>query len=228
MRKRSLTSICRGVLGISLILAPASVQAGEKTIAQLSLAKAGMHLVANVGQRGADLVCMSLALYHEARGEPLEGQVAVAATILNRVASRAYPNSVCGVVFENAELANACQFTFACDGRSDMPRNPMAFARMVKLSALILSVAHTPAAQAGTDAKRHRIRRILGRFILATHYHRHDVNPSWSKRMGRIARVGNHVFFRSLRVLRLIPDTTRHDNVRVFVSVGVRSSGMQL
>ncbi len=228
MRKQLLTRICLGVLSAACLSAALPAQADEGANAQLSLARAGLRQALRMGQQGADLACMSLALYHEARGEPLEGQVAVAATILNRVASRAYPDSICGVVFENAKAFNACQFTFACDGRSDMPGNPVVFARMVRLSARILSVARTPAAQSRTDAERQKIRRILRRFILATHYHRHDVYPSWSRRMGRIARVGNHVFFRSLRVLRLIPDTTRHDNVRVLISAGERLAGLQL
>jgi spore germination cell wall hydrolase CwlJ-like protein len=152
--------------------------------------------------------CLALALYHEARGEPLAGQIAVAATILNRVASRAYPDSICGVVFEGALRPTGCQFTFTCDRRSDMPRNLRVYWRLHRLSGEILAVSRGEASGIPV-ARRALIRATLQRFVLSTHYHRHDVYPSWSRRMGRIARIGNHVFFRSHRVLKRIPDEQR-------------------
>ncbi len=164
--------------------------------------------VAATGREALERTCLALALYHEARGEPLVGQIAVAATILNRVASRAYPDSICGVVFEGALRPTGCQFTFACDRRSDWPRNLPVYARMHRLAGQILAVAqgradHVP------EARQVLIRATLHRFVLSTHYHRHDVYPAWSRRMGRIARIGNHIFFRSHRVLRRIPDSQR-------------------
>ncbi|WP_270180572.1 spore cortex-lytic enzyme [Alkalihalobacillus sp. CinArs1] len=47
-----------------------------------------------------DIKLMANAVYGEARGEPYEGQVAVAAVILNRVQSSSFPNTVSGVIFE--------------------------------------------------------------------------------------------------------------------------------
>jgi len=49
--------------------------------------------------------CLALALYHEARGEPHEGQVAVAQVVRHRVASADYPDSYCGVVFQAGQFA---------------------------------------------------------------------------------------------------------------------------
>ena len=50
-----------------------------------------------------------------------EGQLAVANVIINRALSKKYPSSICGVVFQNADKGRyKCQFTFACDGRSDI------------------------------------------------------------------------------------------------------------
>ena len=68
--------------------------------------------------------CLAEAVYFEARGEPVRGQIAVAQVVLNRVFSGYYPNNVCGVVYQNAHRHLACQFTFACDGIRDMVNEP--------------------------------------------------------------------------------------------------------
>ncbi|MBE7220453.1 MAG: cell wall hydrolase, partial [Caulobacteraceae bacterium] len=62
--------------------------------------------------------CLSEAVYFEARSEPEEGQAAVAQVVLNRVMSGLYPPSICGVVFQNQQRRNACQFSFACEGHA--------------------------------------------------------------------------------------------------------------
>ncbi len=67
----------------------------------------------------SELKCLATAIYFEARGEPEEGQLAVAQVVLNRVKNPAYPNTICGVVYQNKTKRNRCQFSFACDGRSD-------------------------------------------------------------------------------------------------------------
>jgi Cell Wall Hydrolase len=61
--------------------------------------------------------CLADAVYFEARGEPLRGQMAVAQVVMNRVFSGYYPNNVCGVVYQNANRHLRCQFTFACEGK---------------------------------------------------------------------------------------------------------------
>ena len=62
--------------------------------------------------------CLAEAVYFEARSEPEEGQAAVAQVVLNRARSGLYPSSVCGVVYQNRHRHLACQFTFACEGKS--------------------------------------------------------------------------------------------------------------
>jgi hypothetical protein len=62
--------------------------------------------------------CLANAIYFEARSEPLKGQIAVAQVVMNRVFSGFYPNDVRGVIYQNAHRHLACQFTFACDGKS--------------------------------------------------------------------------------------------------------------
>jgi hypothetical protein len=63
-----------------------------------------------------ELWCMASAIYFEARGESYRGQVAVGQVVMNRVAHRLYPDTICAVVFQNQSKRNACQISFACDG----------------------------------------------------------------------------------------------------------------
>ena len=77
---------------------------------------------------------MALAIYHEARGETITGRMAVARVILNRTRSRAYPDTICGVVFQGAQRPFRCQFSFACDDLPDAPRDKRAWRKAVKLA----------------------------------------------------------------------------------------------
>ncbi|NNF77882.1 MAG: hypothetical protein HKN05_07615, partial [Rhizobiales bacterium] len=82
--------------------------------------------------------CLALALYYEARSEGAEAQFGLAKVIMSRVKSPRYPNTICGVVYQNAHLIGNCAFSFACDGRLERPQNRVAWAksRIVALSAL--------------------------------------------------------------------------------------------
>lgn len=122
--------------------------------------------------------CLAEAIYHEARGEPTLGQLAVANVILNRVASDQYPDSVCGVVHQNKHRRLKCQFTYACNGRSRKPK-PGAFwdkARRVATQAM--------------SGKR-KILAVKG----ATHYHADYVNPGWGRSMKVVKKIGRHIFY---------------------------------
>lgn len=122
--------------------------------------------------------CLASAVWYEA-GNSLAGQRSVAQVILNRATHPAFPNSICGVVFQGSERTTGCQFTFTCDGSIDR-RTPSqaawARARLVAASALAGSVDPT-----------------VG---LATHYHTDWVVPYWSSSLDKIAQVGTHLFFR--------------------------------
>jgi hypothetical protein len=124
--------------------------------------------------------CLQQAIYFEARGEPYEGQQAVAQVIMNRVFSGFYPHDVCGVVFQNAEHHLACQFTFACEGKD-------------------LSKIEEP--DMWDQAKRIANDELDGKFWLAdvghaTHYHAYWVHPSWVHEMVRLFKFGVHTFYR--------------------------------
>ena len=91
----------------------------------------------------AEKRCLAEAIYFEARSEPIRGQLAVAQVVVNRLKNPAYPGTICGVVYQNRQYRNACQFSFACDGVRDVirdhpawerPRNSLAPSSMAKRS----------------------------------------------------------------------------------------------
>ncbi len=123
--------------------------------------------------------CLAEAVYFEARGEPVMGQVAVAQVVLNRAFSGKYPNTVCGVVYQNAHRHLACQFTFACDGIRDVIREPDMWVRAKKIAAEML------------DGKL-----WLPEVGKATHYHATYVHPGWVSEMKKMHKLGVHIFYR--------------------------------
>jgi spore germination cell wall hydrolase CwlJ-like protein len=154
-------------------------------------------LAARVRAPRIDVTCMAAALYHEARGEITTGQLAVARVILNRVRSKVYPNSICGVVYENAHKHKRCQFSFACDGRPDYPRNAKSYGEMVSLAHAVLDRSGTDLLLP-TNPSEYR----TGNFDEITHYHTTAVNPFWAAKIKTIGQIGNHIFYRSDRVAR--------------------------
>ena len=127
---------------------------------------------------GKQWQCLSEALYFEARGESIKGQVAVAEVILNRVDSPAYPDSVCGVINQGTGRKFACQFTYTCDGRSESINEQFAYERVAKVARLVMD----------------GLPRNLTKG--ATHYHTTSVRPSWSRKFPKTAKIGSHVFYR--------------------------------
>lgn len=131
-----------------------------------------------VVERSPRWQCLTEALYHEARGESVLGQIAVAEVILNRVDSRAYPDSVCGVIGQGANSGRACQFSYKCDGKSDAPSEHEVYDHLGKIAWLML--AGKPRILTGD----------------ATHYHTTSVRPKWSRKLVKTARIGDHLFYR--------------------------------
>ena len=127
-----------------------------------------------------ELTCLSTAIYFEARGESYLGQVGVAQVILNRVASPAYPDTICDVVYQNAHVRNACQFSFACDGIRDVIDEPRAWRWAKRVARSVLF----------------RQNRIVN-LREATNYHATYVSPGWAGHMRRLIRIGLHVFYRA-------------------------------
>ena len=123
--------------------------------------------------------CLAAAVYYEARGEPRTGQLAVAQVVINRVKSSNYPNTICGVVFQNEQMRNRCQFSFACDGKPERPRPGRTWRAALKI------------------ASQFQNGKTYQPVIEATNYHADYVRPKWSKEMRRIRKIGRHIFYRT-------------------------------
>ena len=129
----------------------------------------------------AELKCLTQAVYFEARGENIDGQIAVAEVIMNRVESDLWPNNVCDVISQGADQLNRCQFSFICDGKPESITDRASYQRAKDVALLVLQGER---------------RGIAGG---ATHYHADYVNPSWAGHMLRTATVGTHLFYKRKR-----------------------------
>lgn len=129
--------------------------------------------------RMRSLDCLAQAVYYEAASESEDGQRAVAQVVLNRVRHPAWPDSVCGVVYQGPmRVGGGCQFTFTCDGSLMRRPGGIAWARARAIAAEAL---------AG---------RTYAPVGLSTHYHTHAVFPSWAPRLAKTIVIGAHNFYR--------------------------------
>jgi hypothetical protein len=124
------------------------------------------------------LQCLAEAIYYEARNQSDDGQRAVAQVVLNRVRHPAYPNSVCGVVYQGSGRVTGCQFTFTCDGSLGGEVEPYAWDRARRIAAAAL---------------RGEVYRPVG---LATHYHTTAISPYWAPSLVPQLTLGDHIFYR--------------------------------
>ncbi len=109
----------------------------------------------------------------------MRGQIAVAQVVMNRAFSGFYPNTVCGVVYQNKHRHLACQFTFACDNNPDVVREPDMWDRAKKIAKAML------------DGQL-----WLPEVAKSTHYHAYWVRPSWVNEMKKMYKFGVHTFYR--------------------------------
>jgi len=125
-----------------------------------------------------ELWCMATAIYFEARSESYRGQVAVGQVVMNRLAHRLYPNTICNVVFQNEHMRNACQFSFACDGIPERVNEPKAWAQANEIARGVIN---------GTL--------FIPEVGKSTHYHATYVYPHWAPRLKRNTKIGMHIFY---------------------------------
>ena len=136
----------------------------------------------------AQAACLALNAYHEARGEPLMGQLLTIFVVLNRVDHPDYPATPCDVIFQGPMVEswrgdgttfparNRCQFSWWCDGKSDAIHNDIAYAKLFVLSRAVLAGKVSDFSNG------------------ATHYHATSVSPKWG--FIRLTQVGDHIFYR--------------------------------
>ncbi len=177
---RTLTALTKGRQS-ELLKKGESAQARNALIpiASLPIETPGRFQVIRPGERGyeAALKCLSQAIYYEAAREPLEGKRAVAQVVINRLRHPAYPNSVCGVVYEGSNQ-RVCQFSFTCDGSLLRPPVGLYWKTAKRVAADVL----TGQTQSSTGT--------------ATHYHADYVLPRWAFTLAKIEKIGAHIFYR--------------------------------
>lgn len=130
----------------------------------------------------SELYCLTEAIYFEARGESINGQIAVAEVILNRADSPIFPNTICGVIKQGQHRLNKCQFSYKCDGEPEYMNERKAMQRAADVAILMMKGER---------------RNISGG---ATHYHADYVDPFWASKLRKTATIGTHLFYqRQLR-----------------------------
>lgn len=152
-------------VGVSGLATPAAAPAPRRSLAELVAEHSG------AAGNGEEFECLASAVYYESRGEPLDGQLAVAEVILNRVRSGRFRSTICDVVKQPS------QFSFVRRGViPSAPRESAAWQR----AAAIAHIAMNELAEATGDD--------------SLFFHATYVNPRWGR--PRIARIGNHIFYR--------------------------------
>lgn len=161
----------RGAMGLAATQGPA----GRRMDAA---AEAVALALAATPEGDAEWRCLAEALYFEARGEPLRGQIAVAEVVLNRRDSGRYPDTVCGVVNQGTGERDRCQFSYTCDGQSEAIADEEAWARVGRVARAMLDGAP----RGLTDG--------------AMYYHADYTDPYWADIFAQTAQIGDHVFYR--------------------------------
>ncbi len=122
-----------------------------------------------------DVDCLAAAVYYEARGEPPEGQAAVAQVVLNRSREVGFPKTICGVIYQGAHT-RGCQFSFVCSGAMVRPREPTAWAHARDVAVRALSGY------------------VMSAVGAATAFHLASLGSRPDRHMARVAQIGAHVF----------------------------------
>lgn len=128
--------------------------------------------------------CLATNIYHEARSESSIGKIAVAWVTVNRVNTKQYPDTICGVVHDakldskGAPKKHQCQFSWYCDGKSDEIKNKDAWYESLQIATLVYySERFDP-----TDG--------------AIMYHANYVSPYWKKDYKKTVRIDEHIFYK--------------------------------
>ena len=133
-----------------------------------------------------DLYCLALNIYFEGRGEPIEGQYAIAEVVLDRLMHEEYPNTICNVIKDGKYykwnpkiiIRHKCQFSFYCDGKPDTPVDGKAF-----------KIAQYIARDVLTNP------RYVREFDHVLYYHADYVSPNWASNKLYVGRIGAHLFY---------------------------------
>jgi spore germination cell wall hydrolase CwlJ-like protein len=123
-----------------------------------------------------EVECLARNIYFEAGGEPRAGKIAVAEVTMNRVHSKQYPRTVCGVVHQ--KIRGTCQFSWVCQGKNKVYRNSDAWQDSVRIAESILIS-----------------KKEYGIIGSAKHFHAVYVDPNWAESKRMIKKIGQHIFY---------------------------------
>ena len=135
-----------------------------------------------------EAVCLAKNIYFEAGNQPLAGKVAVAQVVFNRMEHASYPDNVCGVVYQAKLRENwkgnmipvrhMCQFSWFCDGKSDIPVDSATWMFSVLTAESVLRGDFGDITEG------------------ATHYHADSVHPYWADSLNQTVIINNHIFYK--------------------------------
>lgn len=137
-------------------------------------------------ERLKQLYCLAENIYHEARGESIAGQQAVALVTLNRANHPNYPSTVCGVVYQaklsqnGTPLLHKCQFSWFCDGKTRYIKDNKNWERAMEIAAYVYDNYND-------------IKDVTGGAIM---YHASYVKPYWKKHYKKTVRIESHIFYK--------------------------------
>lgn len=131
------------------------------------------------------LECLAQNLYFEARNQTTVGQIAVVHVTLNRVYSKQFPNTICGVVKDAVTDSNGnpkkhkCQFSWYCDGKPDLVTEPQVY-EQIKQIAIAGAVAYRLGADLTDGSK---------------WYHTAEIEPYWASAYTITTHIDDHIFY---------------------------------
>jgi len=182
------------ILAVTVVCVLFGVMVGEARSQQLANVPSNYVLEYDVVSH-TEWMCLAKNIYFEARNQSIEGQIAVARVVMNRVDHEKFPNTVCDVVYQGSMRTGniyryverdgetvripSCQFSWYCDGLSDQPQELEAWRDSVRIAYEILLGDHSE---------------IVPR---ATHYHADYVSPAWAGTVvqNKVAQIGTHIFW---------------------------------
>lgn len=143
--------------------------------------------------------CLAKNIYFEARSESRKGQIVIGLVTINRVLSKSFPNTICGVVWQQRTHPeygnNVAQFSWTWDGKPDIPKNGKAWESSQHLAHAMLAEKSLFNFYDFTNG--------------ATHYHATYVNPYWNKHFTKIGQVDKHIIYRDESAAPKWPDISQ-------------------
>ena len=169
-------NLISGIMTFSILVGTIITPIYAKSQAETDAVMAALQQV-----KADELNCLALNIYYEARGSNLADKAAVADVVINRTLDRRYPSSICDVVQDGyIPGKRVCQFSWYCDGKSDVPRDKVKFEEAMTNAKWVMN-------NYGSE------RDITGGAVM---YHASYVNPYWSKAYTKTSRIESHIFYK--------------------------------